>query len=313
MQLPVSKPLVMITGPTAVGKTQLSLEIVGSLNGEIISADSRLFYKELDIGTAKPSRNERKVVQHHLIDIADPDETLSLSVFQQSVYSICEKLWGEKKVPFLVGGTGQFIRAIMEGWVIPPQYPNKEMRGILELWGREIGPENLHDKLRLLDPKAAEKMDARNLRRIIRALEVILSTGKMFSDQRKKQKLGFKFKVIGLTRDREELYQRVDERIVQMFENGFVDEVRALLDQGYHPELPALSAIGYKEVIDYLQGNILMDEVVLLMKRRTRSYIRRQANWFKLKDERIKWFEMHDGVGQEVLDYIISKDGWKNG
>ena len=303
----------MITGPTAVGKTQLSLEIVGSLNGEIISADSRLFYKELDIGTAKPSRNERKVVQHHLIDIADPDETLSLSVFQQSVYSICEKLWGEKKVPFLVGGTGQFIRAIMEGWVIPPHYPNKEMRGILELWGREIGPENLHEKLRLLDPKTAEKMDARNLRRIIRALEVILSTGKMFSDQRKKQKLGFKFKVIGLTRDREELYQRVDERIVQMFENGFVDEVRTLLDRGYNPELPALSAIGYKEVIDYLQGNIGMDEVVLLMKRRTRSYIRRQANWFKLKDERIKWFEMHDGVGQEVLDYIISKDGWKNG
>jgi len=292
MQLPVSKPLVMITGPTAVGKTQLSLEIVGSLNGEIISADSRLFYKGLDIGTAKPSRNERKVVQHHLIDIADPDETLSLSVFQQSVYSICEKLWGEKKVPFLVGGTGQFIRAIMEGWVIPPHYPNKEMRGILELWGREIGPENLHEKLHLLDPKAAKKMDARNLRRIIRALEVILSTGKMFSDQRKKQKLGFKFKVIGLTRDREELYQRVDERIVQMFENGFVDEVRALLDQGYHPELPALSAIGYKEVI---------------------SYIRRQANWFKFKDERIKWFEMHDGVGQEVLDYITSKDGWKNG
>ena len=303
----------MITGPTAVGKTQLSLEIVGSLNGEIISADSRLFYKGLDIGTAKPSRNERKVVKHHLIDIADPDETLSLSVFQQSVYSICEKLWGEGKVPFLVGGTGQFIRAIIEGWVIPPQYPNEEMRGILELWGEKIGPENLHEKLRLLDPKAAEKMDARNLRRIIRALEVIFSTGKMFSDQRKKQKFGFKFKVIGLTRDREELYQRVDERIVQMFENGFVDEVRALLDQGYHPELPALSAIGYKEVIGYLQGNIRLDEVVLLMKRRTRSYIRRQANWFKLKDERIKWFEMHDGVGQEVLDYIISKDGWKNG
>ena len=303
----------MITGPTAVGKTQLSLEIVGSLNGEIISADSRLFYKGLDIGTAKPSRNERKVVKHHLIDIADPDETLSLSVFQQSVYSICEKLWGEGKVPFLVGGTGQFIRAIIEGWVIPPQYPNEEMRGILELWGEKIGPENLHEKLRLLDPKAAEKMDARNLRRIIRAFEVIFSTGKMFSDQRKKQKFGFKFKVIGLTRDREELYQRVDERIVQMFENGFVDEVRALLDQGYHPELPALSAIGYKEVIGYLQGNIRMDEVVLLMKRRTRSYIRRQANWFKLKDERIKWFEMHDGVGQEVLDYIISKDGWKNG
>jgi len=303
----------MITGPTAVGKTQLSLEIVGSLNGEIISADSRLFYKGLDIGTAKPSRNERKVVKHHLIDIADPDETLSLSVFQQSVYSICEKLWGEGKVPFLVGGTGQFIRAIIEGWVIPPQYPNEEMRGILELWGEKIGPENLHEKLRLLDPKAAEKMDARNLRRIIRAFEVIFSTGKMFSDQRKKQKFGFKFKVIGLTRDREELYQRVDERIVQMFENGFVDEVRALLDQGYHPELPALSAIGYKEVIGYLQGNIRLDEVVLLMKRRTRSYIRRQANWFKLKDERIKWFEMHDGVGQEVLDYIISKDGWKNG
>jgi len=313
MQLPVENPLVIITGPTAVGKTHLSFDLVKTFNGEIISADSRLFYRGLDIGTAKPTKTERRLVPHHLIDIADPDETLSLAVFQQSVYSLCRQLWKQEKVPFLVGGTGQFIRAIMEGWVIPPQEPNFRLREEIEAWGAAIGPEALHQRLHIIDQDAAEKIDARNLRRTVRALEVIFSTGKLFSTQRQRRKRGIRYKVIGLNRDRHTLYQRIDERINQMFQDGFVDEVKALLENGYDPQLPSLSAIGYKEVITYLQRKMEMDEVIVLMKRRTRSYVRRQANWFKSDDPRIQWFEMDDNVESKIKDYIVSEYGWEYG
>jgi len=313
MQLPVDHPLIILTGPTAVGKTTLSLKIVARFNGEIISADSRLFYRGLDIGTAKPSQRERGKIPHHLIDIADPDETLSLAVFQQSVYEIAENLWQRNKIPFLVGGTGQFIRAIMEGWVIPPQQPNKRMREYFNAWGEKIGPSTLHEKLHLIDPAAAEKINPRNLRRTVRALEVIFSTGKLFSCQRKKKSRGLNLKVIGLIRERKTLYERVDRRIEKMFADGFVEEVESLLAQGYDPNLPSLSAIGYREVINYLRGNITMEDVVRLMKRRTRSYIRRQANWFKPDDPRIAWFEMREGIEDEIFSYIKTKEGWQNG
>lgn len=313
MRLPVNNPLVIITGPTAVGKTQLSLNLVETFDGEIISADSRLFYRGMDIGTAKPSRENRSLVAHHLIDIADPNETLSLAVFQESVYKLARQLWKKDKVPFLVGGTGQFIRAIMEGWVIPPQAPNFQLRDVIEEWSAAIGPEALHNGLSIIDPDAAEKIDARNLRRTVRALEVIFSTGRLFSTQRQRRKRGIRYKVIGLKRDRETLYQRIDARIDQMFKYGFVEEVKALLEAGYDPQLPSLSAIGYKEVIAYLQGKMEMDEVVVLMKRRTRSYVRRQANWFKLDDPRIHWFEMDDDVESKIADYIVKEDGWEYG
>jgi tRNA dimethylallyltransferase len=313
MQLPVKKPLIILTGPTAVGKTQLSLDIVESLHGEIISADSRLFYRGLDIGTAKPTKKEREIVPHHLIDIAAPDETMSLAVFQQSVYRISQELWAKGKVPFLVGGTGQFVRAIMEGWQIPPQEPDIRLRQVIEEWGAEIGPDALHTRLQIIDNAAAQKIEPSNLRRTVRALEVIFSTGELFSSQRKRKKRGFQYKVIGLYRDRAELYERIDERITQMFTDGFLDEVRALLDTGYDADLPSLSAIGYKEVIAHLQGKIDMDEVIKLMKRRTRAYVRRQANWFKQDDPRIRWFEMDDALESKIIDYIISAKEWKNG
>ena len=313
MQLSVKNPLVIIIGPTAVGKTQLSLRIAQRLDGEIISADSRLFYRGLDIGTAKPSPEERKLIKHHLIDIADPGQTLSLAVFQESVYRISRQLWKLEKTPLLVGGTGQFIRAIMEGWVIPPQKPDQALRQKIFEWGEAIGPELLHKKLQMIDPLAAEKIEAGNLRRTVRAFEVIFSTGDLFSSQRQRKNRGFKYKVVGLKRDRKALYQRIDERIYKMFADGFVDEVGSLINQGFSPALPALSAIGYKEVIAYLQEKMSMEEVIMLMKRRTRAYARRQANWFKPDDARIKWFEIDDDVESDIINYIISPKEWMDG
>ena len=313
MRLSVKKPLIIITGPTAVGKTDLSLTLVQEFNGEIISSDSRLFYRGMDIGTAKPSLEERQLVKHHLIDIADINETLNLAVFQQEVYQIAEGLWAEDRVPFLVGGTGQFVRAIMEGWVIPPEKPNFDLRNTLEHWGNSIGAAALYDKLKIVDPDAAKNIEPGNLRRTVRALEVIISTGELFSTQRRRQLYGLQFKVVGLIRDRKELYQRIDDRIDKMLEKGFELEVRGILAKGYQPELPALSAIGYKEMIDFINGKISKDEVTLLMKRRTRQYVRRQANWFKQDDPRIRWFDVSKEIMPEVKEFILSTKGWQDG
>lgn len=313
MPLPADRPLIIITGPTAVGKTQISFDIVEHFRGEVISADSRLFYRGLDIGTAKPTAEERKRIKHHLIDNAEIDQTLSLAVFQQAVYRIAGQLWAENKVPFVVGGTGQFIRAIMEGWMIPPRKPDRGLRAVLEAWGEMIGPAALHQRLALIDPRAAEKIEPGNTRRSVRALEVIFLTGRLFSAQRVKQSRGFQYKVVGLMRPRSELYQRVDARIAQMFEDGLVEEVRHLLAQGYEADLPALSAIGYKEVIAHIHGEMEMEEVVRLMKKRTRSYIRRQANWFKPDDPSIRWFQMHPGIKDDIIQFIESSKGWQDG
>lgn len=313
MQLPVKKPLIIITGPTAVGKTSLSLDLVKELGGEVISADSRLFYRGMDIGTAKPTKEEQGFLKHHLIDVADINNTWSLAVFQSEVYRISHLLWAENKVPFLVGGTGQYVRAIIEGWVIPENKSNERMREIINNWGIEIGAKTLHEKLGIIDPDAAQIIEPNNLRRTIRAFEVIFSTGKRFSSQRKKRRVGFQYKIIGLTRDRVELYKRVDDRIEKMFAEGFVDEVKTILKDGYSSELPALSAIGYKEVIAFLKDEMDMPEVIRLMKKRTREYVRRQANWFKKDDHRIKWFDMNSNVSMDVKEFILSLEGWLNG
>lgn len=313
MQLPVEHPLIIITGPTAVGKTQLSLDLVQSMDGEIISADSRLFYCGLDIGTAKPTIAEREQVKHHLIDIAKPDEALSLAIFQQSVYAIAQDLWNQGRIPFVVGGTGQFVRALMEGWEAPTLHPDTRIRTVLEGWGQKIGAIALHHKLEIIDPDAARSIDPGNLRRTVRALEVIMTSGRLFSTLRAKRPRGLQYKVIGLIRDRNELYMRVDERIKQMIQEGLIDEVQALMQMGYDDDLPALSAIGYKEAISYIRGEISMEDVVRLMKKRTRSYIRRQANWFKPDDPRIHWFTMESGVEKAIKEYIFSEEGWQHG
>jgi len=304
MQLPdIEKPLIVIVGPTAVGKTELSLQLAKIIEGEIVSSDSRLFYKGMDIGTAKPSMEERQAVVHHLIDIISPDEKWSLADFQKEAVNVIEDIHQRAKIPILVGGTGQYIWGLLQGWSLTEIRPNFPLRDALEKWGREIGPEKLLEKLTILDKVAARKIDKQNLRRTVRAIEVIFSTGRTFSEQYKKTGNNYSYLILGLKRDRTELYRRIDQRIDEMIENGLIEEIKGLIDKGYSPELPAFSAIGYSQLIGYLQGNISLEEAVRLIKRQSRIFVRRQSNWFKEKDSAIHWFD----AGQtEIVKMVLS-------
>jgi tRNA dimethylallyltransferase len=296
--------LILIVGPTAVGKTELAIQLAERLNGEIVSADSRLFYRGMDIGTAKPTTEERERVPHHLIDIADPHEILSLAVFQQKAREAIADIHTRNKIPFLVGGTGQYIRAVTEGWSPPEVEPDERLRDELRRLRDEKGEFWLHDKLKSLDPEAAQRIDARNFRRTIRALEVILTTGRRFSEQRGQGESPYHLITVGLTRPRPELYERVDQRIDGMFANGLVDEVKGLLDKGYFPSLPTMSAIGYRECVRVLNGELNEEQAKAEIRRATRVFVRRQANWFKESDTNIKWFRVQDGIREKVEAYL---------
>ncbi len=297
-------PLVVIVGPTAVGKTETAIKLAERFDGEIVSADSRLLYYGMDIGTAKPSLQERSRVPHHLIDVSPPDQVWSLAVYKNAATQAIIDIHARNHLPFLVGGTGQYIRAIIEQWDIPIAQPNTQLRSLLEKWGQRESGERLHQRLAILDPEAAKSIDPRNLRRTIRAIEVILTTGKRFSSLRGRGPNHYNLLTIGLTRPRAELYNRIDARIQKMIDSGLIEEVKSLLDKGYASDLPTLSAIGYGEIISYLNGKSTIAEAVAQMKRRTRIFVRRQANWFKLDDPEISWYLMHPSIEGEIATRI---------
>jgi tRNA dimethylallyltransferase len=301
--------IIAIVGPTAVGKTDLSLYLAGKLGGEIISTDSRQFYRGMDIGTAKPSHAEQMKVPHHLIDIADPDQSLSVSIFQQKAREAVNSIQSRGRIPILVGGTGQYVWSLLQGWEIPGKEPDPLLRQALEKWAGEVGAQALHRRLRLLDPLAADRIQYQNVRRTIRALEVILGTGRLFSGQSRKKGDGLAAIVIGISLPREELYMRIDQRIDEMFSRGFIAEVEALLEKGYSENLPTMSAIGYREVIWYLQGRLTLEEVKTLMRRKTRDFVRRQANWFNRVDSEIRWFDYKPGFERTVLRMVHDETG----
>ena len=303
-----TEPLIVIVGPTAVGKTEISLQIAERIGGEIVSADSRLFYRGMDIGTAKPSPADQNRVPHHLIDVADPDEPWSLSVFQEAARAAIADIHRRGKMPILVGGTGQYIRAVIEGWEPPAQGPNVQLRNYLERWAGEIGAYEMHQRLRVLDPISADRIDMTNVRRTIRAIEVALSTGRRFSDQRGRTPPPFRTLVVGLIRPRVELYARVDARIDGMVSGGLLDEVNLLLAKGYSPSLGTLTAIGYREGIAFVQGEMSLPDAITQMKRLTRRYVRQQSNWFRQEDEQIHWFTVKTGVEDSILNLI---GNWK--
>jgi len=282
-------PLIVILGPTAVGKTETAVRLAGRLGGEIISADSRQFYRGMDLGTAKPTPAERSRIPHHLVDVIAPDEPWSLAQFQQAAFQAIDAMHPRGRLPFLVGGTGQFVRAIAEGWDIPPQQPNPRLRAVLAAWAGEIGSEAFHQRLAVLDPPAAALIDYRNVRRTIRAFEVIFHTGKRFSAQRRRHAPRYRLLQIGLMRPRADLYARIDARIDAMLAAGLLEEVRGLLAR-YPGDLPAFSAIGYRELVRHLEGACTLDEAVAAIRRNTRQFVRRQANWFKQDDPDIHWF-----------------------
>jgi tRNA dimethylallyltransferase len=293
-------PLIVVVGPTAVGKTGISIQLAERLGGEIISADSRLFYRGMDIGTAKPTLEERRRIPHHLIDVANPNETWSLAVFQRAAADAIADIQRRGRLPFLAGGTGQYIHAVTHGWAPPATEPDVRLRAVLEELAKSRGNDWLHQRLALLDKASAETIDPRNLRRTVRALEVIFSTGRRFSDQRGQADSPYRLLTIGLIRPRPELYARVDARIEAMFAAGLMDEVRSLRSRGYSPDLPTMSAIGYRECAAVLQVEMSLEDAKVRMRRLTRVFVRRQANWFKAEDAEIHWFEAGEGMMDEI-------------
>ncbi len=294
-------PLLVLVGPTAVGKTSLSLQLAAEFNGEIVSADSRLFYKGMNIGTAKPGEAEQALVPHHLIDVCDPDETVGLAQYQRLTYAAIDQIHGNGRLPILVGGTGQYVRAIVEGWGIPEVAPQPDLRQALASLG---GPE-LARWLRFLDPVAAEKLDPRNVRRVIRALEVTLVKGRPISDLQRKSPPPYRICQIGLHRERESLYARIDWRVDTMMADGLLAELIGLRDAGYGRSLPSMSGLGYRQLWAYLEGEMGLDEAVERIKFETHRFARQQATWFRHDDPVIHWFDMGaDEVETAVFPFV---------
>ena len=290
----------VILGPTATGKTQLSLKLSQYFDSEIINCDTSIFYKYLSIGTGKPSKKNLKLVKHNLLDFLEPDQDYSLAEFLKDANKIISQIVSDKKVPILVGGSGQYLKALTENWDVSNIKPNLELRKKLEKEINEKGVEHLYEKLKSEFPENAQKVDSKNPRRIIRAFELGLE-GKTISRKSKKNFSNF-FK-IGLTMPRETLYKTIDERIEKMFEDGWVGEVEELINKGFNKELNSFSSIGYNEICDYLSNNLDLDEAINLIKKRTRNLVRHQYNWFKLNDPEIKWFDS----SKHSINYISEK------
>lgn len=284
------KCLIAIVGPTAVGKSRLALYLAQLFGGEIINADSRQIYRYMDIGTAKPSVEERSIVPHHLIDVVEPDESFSLAIYRQIAEQSISQIQLRQKIPFLVGGSGLYVWAMLEGWQIPPVPPSPALRQRLEHQAHEKGIDELFRELQKIDPIAAAKIMPTNLRRVIRALEVCLVAGKPISQYWQKIPPTFPILIIGLTLERVELYRRIDLRVDEMLKRGLVEEVKQLVNRGFGLHLPAMSGIGYRQIGAYLQGKISLEEAVQQIKWQTHCFTRRQYAWFRTSDPRIHWF-----------------------
>jgi tRNA dimethylallyltransferase len=295
-------PLVAIVGPTAAGKSSLALELCQNLNGEIISADSRQVYCYMDIGTAKPSKEEQAIVPHHLIDVVNPDEDFSLALYQSKALEAINDIQRRKKTAFLVGGSGLYVWALLEGWRIPPVPPDITLRRELEARAKIEGGEKLYNELKETDPAAAERIDPRNVRRVIRALEVSLR-GTPFSQLQVKHPF-VDYVIIGLTTDRANLYRRIDDRVDNMIKRGLVAEVEHLVARGYGFDLPSMSGLGYKQIGLYLQGKTDLPTAIQQIKFDTHSFARHQYNWFRLKDKRINWFEAGIDTNQAIHRFV---------
>ena len=292
----MAPPLLVLVGPTAVGKTALSLELARRFDGEIVSADSRLFYRGLDIGTAKPSAAEQAAVPHHLINLAAPDQTLSLGEYQRLAYRTIDGVLARGRLPIFVGGTGQYVWAVVEGWGIPEVAPQPALRATLEA----LGERELARWLAELDPAAAGRIDPRNVRRVVRALEVTLRTGRPISELQRKTPPPYDIYIAGLTRDRDALYERIDARVDEMMAAGLLDEVARLRDAGYGPRLPSMSGLGYRQLLAYLVGEMTLEEAVTRIKFETHRFARQQATWFRADDPRIHWFAVETETDQAI-------------
>ena len=292
--------LVAIVGPTGIGKTHLALHLAQAFNGEIVSADSRQVYRYMDIGTAKPEPAALSLVPHHLIGIINPDEDFNLTRYQALANQAIGDIQQRGKLPFLAGGTGQYVWALLEGWEAPQVPPDPEFRHDLEEMAANTGPAALYQQLEEIDPDAARKIDPRNVRRVIRALEVYQKTNVPFSQLKCKEAPFFDALIIGITADRTELHRRIDQRVDEMIERGLVTEVEKLLDMGYDFALPAMSSIGYKQIGMFLRGEFTLAGATQQIKFESHRFVRHQYTWFRLKDERIRWFDIQRQPDSEI-------------
>lgn len=296
--------LFVLLGPTAVGKTDIALRLARQFNGEIVSADSRLIYRGMDIATAKPTRAEQASVPHHLIDVVEPDQDLTLAEYQKLAYAAIKDIFARGRVPFLVGGTGLYVRAVVEGYNIPRVAPNVTFRAELE----QIPAPELYARLQTLDPEIALTILPNNTRRMIRALEVIKATGEKMSELQTRHPPPYPIVQLGLSLPRPQLYARVDARIENMVAQGLVDEVRGLVERGYSFELPSMTSLGYREIGAYVRGETSLEQAITLLKSNTRKFIRHQGNWFRATDARIHWFDLsaqtYEDIARRVQDSL---------
>ncbi len=288
----ISKVLFII-GPTAVGKSKLAIELAKKLNGEIISADSMQVYIGMDIGTAKPSKEELEEVPHHLINIIAPDKPWSVSDFVNNGKSLIDDIAGRGKLPIVVGGTGMYLNALIEGYSFPEIKKDSIVRNRLEGEAVQYGSVHLYEKLKKIDPEAAKGIHENDAKRIIRALEVYELTGKPMSQLRSKdeESLTFTPVIVGLDLDRPQLYKKIEARVDDMLAKGLIDEVKELIKEGYDPKLTSMQAIGYKEVAEHLHGKYDHDELVNILKQNTRNFAKRQMTWFR-RFRNVHWFDV---------------------
>lgn len=304
-------PLLAIVGPTATGKTAVAVEVAKRLKGEIVSADSMLIYRGMDIGTAKPTVEERQGIPHYMIDLIDPNEPYSVALYQEQAEKCILEIVKRGRLPLLVGGTGLYVRSIIDPYSFPRTGINDSLRQRWQEEAKALGREVVYRRLAEVDPETAGKLHPNNLKRVIRALEVYYLTGRPISwQQDKKIEPKYNLAIFGLTIERSLLYQRIEERVDKMLAAGLVEEVRQLFKRGYGLELISMQGLGYKEIAQYLTGQITLETAVYLLKRNTRHFAKRQMTWFR-RDQRIKWIDVtySRNVQDIAEEIIISTEG----
>lgn len=306
----MKKPLIVLTGPTAVGKTSLSISLAKAVNGEIISADSMQVYKGMDIGSAKIRKEEMQGVTHYLVDILEPEEGFHIVKFQELAKAALEEIYAKGKIPILVGGTGFYIQAVTRDIDFTQAEQETSYREELEQFAKEKGAEYLHEKLREVDSKSAENIHANNVKRVIRALEFYHQNGTPISEhneEQKQQTSPYNLAYFVLTAPREILYERIDRRVDQMMEEGLLEEVKSLRERGCHRGMVSMQGLGYKEILAYLEGEYPLEEAVRILKRDTRHFAKRQLTWFR-REQDVIWVdkEQFHWNEAEILEYMMS-------
>lgn len=302
-----NKKVVVVVGPTASGKTNMAIELAKKIDGEIVSADSMQIYKYMDIGTAKPSPEEMQGIKHYMMDIIEPDADFSVAKYKEMALECVEKIIREKKIPIIVGGTGLYVNSIIDNIEFSEIITDWEYRSQLQERAEREGSETLFRELKEVDPEASMKIHPNDTRRIIRALEVYKYTGKPISYHQKQSRLNppaYNFLVIGLAMERRELYRRIDTRVDRMIENGLINEVKSLLERGVDSKCTAMQGLGYKEMVEHLDGNKTLEEVIETIKRDSRRYAKRQLTWFR-RDQRIFWVDALEDQKENVKKIFI--------